>query len=152
MVTMVGKQHTFGDAMASLLELEYDALEAYEAAVERIGSQYKSELINFMNEHRRHINDLTDLLTQHQYPNIPTGPSMGKQWLAKGKVVMAGLVGDKAILLAMQSNEQDTNTAYERMTSRTDKWPDADTVLAQGFADERKHKAWLEQVRETTTA
>jgi hypothetical protein len=37
-----------------------------------------------------------------------------KSILTKGKVVMAGLIGDKAIFEAMRMNEADTNTAYER--------------------------------------
>ena len=37
-----------------------------------------------------------------------------KALLTKGKVVIAGLMGDEAILQAMRTNEADTNTAYER--------------------------------------
>jgi rubrerythrin len=146
MVTMVGKQHAFGEAMIALLELEYDALEAYETALERISTPYKNELTAFTSEHRRHISELTRLLTEHQQPNIPTGPSGGKHLLTKGKVVLGSLVGDKAILMAMHSNEEDTNTAYERMVSRTDKWPDAEIMINQALNDEKKHKAWLEQI------
>jgi len=145
MVTMVGKQRSFDEAMVSLLELEYDALEAYETALERISAPYKDELTEFTNDHRRHISELTRLLTEHQHPDIPTGPSGGKHLLTKGKVILGSLVGDKAILMAMHSNEGDTNTAYERMISRTDKWSEADVIINQALKDERKHKAWLEQ-------
>lgn len=148
MVTMVGKQESFGEAMVSLLELEYDAVEAYQVAVEGTSPQYKKELTEFMNDHRRHISELTRLLTDHRQPGIPTGASGGKQWLAKGKVVLASMVGDQAILLAMHSNEEDTNTAYDRMTGRADRWPDVNLVINEGLADERKHKAWLEQAIE----
>ena len=148
MVTMVGKQESFGEAMVSLLELEYDALEAYEAAIARIGDTiFKQSLTEFMTDHRRHISELTHLLTEHGYQDLPTGPSGGKQWLTKGKVVIAGLIGDNTILLAMHSNEEDTNTAYERMVNRTDAWSETKTILTQALADERKHKAWLEQAQ-----
>ena len=45
-----------------------------------------------------------------------TPPKEGdmKALLTKGKVVIAGLMGDEAILQAMRTNEADTNTAYER--------------------------------------
>ena len=36
MVTMVGMQKDFGDAMKELLELEYDALAAYDESIERL--------------------------------------------------------------------------------------------------------------------
>lgn len=52
--------------------------------------------------------------------------------------------GDKAILQAMLSNEEDTNTAYERLNNHTDKWDDAEKILEQGFKDEQKHKKWIE--------
>jgi hypothetical protein len=61
----------------------------------------------------------------------PTGPSVGKQWLTKGKVVLANLIGDGTILSAMLSNEVDTNTAYERINDRTDKWGDAKRLLSE---------------------
>lgn len=145
MVTMVGKQDAFDKAIVALLELEYDALEAYEAAVTRVGDPYKQNLTEFMADHRRHISELTRLLTEHQYPDIPTKASGGKHLLTIGKVVLGSLVGDKAILKAMHSNEEDTNTAYERMISRTDKWPDAENIINEALKDEKKHKAWIEQ-------
>lgn len=39
MVTHVGTQKLFIDAMKELLELEYDAIEAYKAAVSKIGKE-----------------------------------------------------------------------------------------------------------------
>lgn len=144
MVTMVGKQAEFGDALKELVELDYDAVEAYETAINRLeNTEYKLKLQEFMNDHRRHIQELSDVLKKHNC-DIPTGPSTGKQWLAKGKVVLANLVGDKTILSAMLSNEEDTNTAYERMNERTDKWDDAKNALSRGLKDEEVHKEWLE--------
>jgi hypothetical protein len=49
-------------------------------------------------------------------------------------------MGDTAILAAMVSNEEDTNTAYERINSRTDKWSDAEEIIKRGLEDERRHK------------
>ncbi len=49
--------------------------------------------------------------------------------LHKGKVVLANLMGDEAILSAMLSNEEDTNTAYKKMNERTDIWDEAIDVL-----------------------
>lgn len=52
MVTMVGNQTDFIDAVKKLLELEYDAVEAYESAINRIESEnYKAMLINFKKDH-----------------------------------------------------------------------------------------------------
>lgn len=146
MTTLVGTQGEFSSALKELVELDYDAVEAYEAAINRLeNTAYIEKLTDFKNDHLRHIKDLTDLLKKHN-EEAPTGPSMVKQWLAKGKVVLANLAGDEAILSAMNSNEIDTNTAYETMDNRKDKWDDAVEIIKQGLADEKRHKEWLENI------
>lgn len=143
MTTLVGIQNNFVDAIKELVELDYDAIEAYEAAINRITDEnYKTQLQRFKEDHERHVKELNELLLKHKEEKV-TGPS-SKQWLTKGKVVLATQIGDKAILQAMLSNEKDTNTAYERLNNHTDKWDDAEKILEQGFKDEQKHKKWIE--------
>ena len=57
---------------------------------------------------------------------------------------MVNLIGDGAILSAMLNNTADTNTAYERMSERADKWDDARDILRRGPDDEKHHKKWFE--------
>ena len=66
--------------------------------------------------------------------------------MEKGKVEVASLFGDQNILNAMLSNEEDTNTAYERMNSRVNESSDTQIakIIADGLADERKHMDWLQ--------
>lgn len=144
MTTFVGTQNQFIDAMKSLIELDYDAVEAYEAAINRLeNSVYRDKLREFKEDHERHIRDLSALLRKHK-ETPPTGPSI-KRVLTKGKVVIANIAGDKAILKAMLDNEEDTNKAYQAMVDREDQWEDSKAVLIQGLQDEKKHKAWMQQ-------
>ncbi|XVN40630.1 MAG: ferritin-like domain-containing protein [Rickettsia endosymbiont of Argas persicus] len=144
MTTFVGKQADFLDALKELIELDYDAIEAYEAAINRITDEdYKVQLKNFKEDHKEHVQKLNQLLLKHNEKTID-GPS-SKQLLTKGKVVLANQVGDKAILYAMLTNEEDTNTAYERLNNHDDKWYDAAEILEQGLRDEQKHKKWIEK-------
>lgn len=107
MTTLVGIQNNFVDAIKELVELDYDAIEAYEAAINRITDEnYKTQLQRFKEDHERHVKELNELLSKHKEEEI-TGPS-SKQWLTKGKVVLATQIGDRAILHAMLSNEEDT--------------------------------------------
>jgi rubrerythrin len=146
MVTKVGMQSNFADALRDLLELDFDAIEAYEVAIERLENpDYKMQLDAFKADHQRHTRELTTILKAHN-EEAPAGPSAVKQWLAKGKVALGSIVGDNAILIAMLSNETDTNTAYERVSDHEDMWPDASEVLKRGLNDERRHKAWIESV------
>ena len=67
-----------------------------------------------------------------------------KKLLTKGKVVLADLAGDKAILSAMKSNEEQTNSEYEKAVKKGYE-ASIQTILERGLADERRHKAWIEQ-------
>ncbi|OAQ22089.1 hypothetical protein K457DRAFT_131499 [Linnemannia elongata AG-77] len=56
MVTLVGTQEDFLKALTELIELDYDAVEAYQAAIERIKDPvYKENLEEFQQDHKRHI-------------------------------------------------------------------------------------------------
>lgn len=64
--------------------------------------------------------------------------------LTSGKVEMANMSGggDRAILSAMLTNEEDTNTAYEKVLSRAPE--EAAEVVRRGREDERRHREWIE--------
>lgn len=149
MVTFVGIQASFIDAVKDLIELDYDAAEAYEAAIDRLENEdFKAQLTAFKNDHKRHANVFSNFLRQHDQIDIHEGPSV-KQWVTKGKVILSSLVGDKTILRALISNEIDTNTAYERLLYHDDIPMDAIQLAQQGLADERRHKQWLEDTLES---
>jgi hypothetical protein len=66
-----------------------------------------------------------------------------KALLTSGKVVLANLFGDKAILEAMRTNEDDTNTAYGRAVEHPEATAEIRQVLEQNLADERRHCSWI---------
>jgi uncharacterized protein (TIGR02284 family) len=143
MATLVGTQKKLVDALDALLELDYDAIEAYEAAIARLkDASDKAQLGAFMADHERHVAELTALV-EGLGRKASKGPDL-KRWLTKGKVVILGLAGDHAILLAMKTNEDDTNTAYERVAGRDDLPADIRAVIARNLDDERRHRAWIE--------
>jgi hypothetical protein len=67
-----------------------------------------------------------------------------KRILTKGKVVIGQLVGDRGILMAMKSNEDDTNRAYEQAVRRHDLSTELRELLQRNLSDERRHRAWIE--------
>ena len=142
MTTTVGNQSEYLTALKALLELEYDALEAYDAAINCLeNSSYQDQIKNFRNDHQCHITSLTSILTKHgQTP--PTGPTL-KSILTQGKVVIGNLINDDAILRAMASNEEDTNTAYGRLCQYANIPDDELDILEQAYNDEKLHKEWI---------
>lgn len=140
MATRVGTEDKPVEMLEHLLSLEYDAIEAYDAAIERLDNEaWKAQLSSFRNDHERHTRELTPLI-QRMGGNPPT-KSGGKAMLAAGKVKLANLMGDESILKAMRSNEDDTNKAYERAFANCPQ--EACDMLERGLEDERRHREWL---------
>jgi uncharacterized protein (TIGR02284 family) len=143
MATLVGTQRDLSTLLEQLIELDYDAMDAYEAAVDRLQSpESRAQMIAFRDDHARHVRDLGTILRQSGR-EPPTGPD-AKRSLVQGKVVIAGLMGDKAVLMAMTGNEDDTNTAYERCVSNDIVPSQVRETLRACLADERRHRAWIE--------
>jgi uncharacterized protein (TIGR02284 family) len=148
MVTMVGTEADFLNLLGDLASLDYDAIAAYDSAISRIDSpQFKQQLQQFREDHQRHTVELGSIISQ--LGGAPPSGAGAKSMLTQGKVVLGSLIGDKAILVAMNSNEDDTNTAYERAVNHKARHASTEEVLRRGLADERRHRAWMEEVLAT---
>jgi len=146
MITMVGKQKSLVEAIKTLVALDYDALVAYEVAVDNLENyEYKKKFNDFAIEHRRHIIDLGIFLSRSN-EECPNGTNSLKKLLIKGKIELVSLFGDQNILNAILGIEENTNSAYEGLSIRITESFDAQlaTIIANGLDDERNHKIWLE--------
>ncbi len=137
-------QQGVAELLGAVMAVDFDAIEAYHAALERFDdTSYRTAMSMFRQDHERHVQEL-GLKLRDLGVDPPDGPDV-KMILTKGKVVIAGLLGDRAILLAMRSNEDDTNSAYERAAARSDLSVDLADLFARGLSDERRHRGWCEQ-------
>ena len=144
MATMVGLHGDLKSILYQLIELDYDAVDAYRAAIERLKDvETRSVLMRFMDDHQRHVAEVSAHL-RAMGGEAPRGPGV-KRALTRGKVVIAALLGDRAILKAMKTNEDDMNTAYERASKRHDAPLELRALLARNLTDERRHRQWIEQ-------
>ncbi|MGE5270350.1 MAG: DUF2383 domain-containing protein [Thiohalocapsa sp.] len=113
MATTIGTESTIDALLSDLIQLDYDAADAYQAAIDRLDSAaFRSALTGFRQDHLRHIDELGAFLTR--MGKTPPQDGDMKSLLTKGKVVLGSLMGDKAILQAMKTNEDDTNTVSMR--------------------------------------
>jgi uncharacterized protein (TIGR02284 family) len=143
MVTIRGNEVDVDKMLNDLIALDHDAIDAYQSAVDRVQDyMVQQQLRAFMADHERHVRELSDLVRAHG-GSPPTGGDF-KRVLTKGKVVIGNLMGDRGILMAMKSNEDDTNQAYEQANRRTDLPIDVREVLQRNLSDERRHRAWIE--------
>lgn len=144
MATTIGSEIELTSLLKNLIRLDYDAIAAYETAIERLdNTMNRQRFAEFMADHQRH----TENLGMHLTSLGETPPQKGdlKSYLTQGKVMIGGLIGDNAIIKAMKTNEDDTNIAYERALERGDLTPEIRQTLEQNFADERAHRAWIEE-------
>lgn len=144
MATTTGPELTLVDQLNSLIELDFDAIEAYKAAMSRVDDMTdRAELARFLEDHQRHVTDLTPLVTRHG--GTPARGGDLKQILTKGKVVLGGLVGDRVVMAAMKTNVDDTTTAYERAVAHPEADAETRGVLEKNLEDARRHRTWIEK-------
>jgi rubrerythrin len=143
MVTHVGTEADVDDLVEDLIKLDFAAIEAYDAAIKRLSNEeYKRKLDEFRDDHQEHTRVLGAWMRDQG--RDPPDSGGAKQLLTSGKVVIAGLAGDKQILKAMKTNEDDTNTAYERAVNHEDVDEELRMVFEKNLSDERRHRAWIE--------
>ena len=142
MVTTVGTESALPELVEDLLLLEHDAIAAYEQTIARLENPgYKQRIAEFKGDHDRHVEELTGLAAAVGARPYREGDA--KQMLTTGKVALASIAGDSAILAAMRSNEEDTVTAYERASRHTEATPEARALFERAHADELRHRDWM---------
>ncbi len=127
--------------LGDLIELDFDAIAAYRAAVERLDDPLcKAALQEFMADHKRHVRTFSDVI--HRAGGVPPCRADAREILARGQMVITGLGGDEAILRAMKDNEEHTNSLYEDVV-REGFPEDVHDLLHRALADERRHRDWI---------
>jgi rubrerythrin len=128
-----------------LIKLDFDAIEAYEAALKRLeGEIVRMRLVGFMEDHRRHTRDLAAQV--RDLGGLPaTGPGLMRV-LVEGTVVIGGLGHDKGILRAMSKNEAIVNRTYEAALEKLSVSSPVYELVRRNREDERRHKDWIDSV------
>lgn len=129
-----------------LLQLDHDAVAAYDLAIRALQSQaYRDAIGGFKADHERHIEELTRLIRDHggvpvQLPHLPTS-------IFKLLIQAAGMLGrgDGAVLLAFKTNERQSRDKYRRAAERIITDPQISVVLSRAASDEARHYAWALQ-------
>lgn len=131
-------------ALIELIQLDYDAIAAYDTAIAHIISKpYQSKLIEFRQDHEKHIAEIGQLLKVREIA-VPQGPDL-KSYLSKVSILFGDLFSDKAILVALLNSEMNLHTAYDKANQCEDIWLDFIEILAKALSDEVRHKEWLEE-------
>lgn len=148
MATTVGNESNFNDLVTNLIYLERDAIAAYDETAKRLSDQALSQqIVQFRDDHLQHL-DVLNEMAREAGADAPAEGDM-KQMLTTGKIAMADLMGDAAILKAMKTNEDDTVQAYERAARHEGAIPKSKAFFEKAFADETRHREWMESMAKT---
>ena len=144
MATTIGTEDRFTDLVTNLIYLERDAIAAYDATIERLSNPALGEQVaRFREDHLQHLDTLNEMAREAGAEAPLEGD--GKQMLTMGKIALADLMGDGAILKAMRTNEEDTVTAYSRAVGHAEARPESRAFFERALADETRHRDWMER-------
>jgi uncharacterized protein (TIGR02284 family) len=147
METQVLSQDKIVEELNEVLQIDLDAVGAYQSAIDRIDEiSIKQQLQAFQGDHQRHIIDLKAII--RRCGGEPRDKPDLQGAIRKGFTALAGLVGTEAALRAMLSNERKTNEVYEHHVKKN--FPaDILDVLRRNYSDEQRHFAWIESAVHT---
>lgn len=127
-----------------LIQLEYDTMAAYRAAIDRVDSlAVRRELAQFFADHETHARELSTCVERFG-GRAKTGGDLKQLW-TRGRVILADLAGDEAVLGALERVEVDVHRAYERAQSELRRLADPSlaAVFDRALAEEDHHVLWL---------
>ena len=124
-----------------LLQLDYDAVAAYELALRELRSpQLVSELERHLNDHRRHIEELERHIDRLDGMKMPMPHATGVFKLAVQGA--AAFASDRKVLLAFKANEMQVRDKYARVAAEVDMPIDIRDTVTRAADDERRHYDW----------
>ncbi len=131
------------EGLNDLLQLDHDAVGAYEAAIERLQNRdYAVQIEGFRKDHERHIRELNDLILR--LGGTPTNEPHATGPLKQGIQRIAAVGGDAAILAAWRANELQITTKYDRYAREANAWPaEAKRLVDTNALDEERHYQWV---------
>jgi ElaB/YqjD/DUF883 family membrane-anchored ribosome-binding protein len=129
-----------------LLQLDHDAIGAYEIAIEKLDDQeLSSQISGFKLDHERHIRELNNLIQElgGTPENEPHATAPLKQAMQK----MGALGGDRGTLIAWRANELQVRSKYDSYASRAGSWPaNVKRTVDEAALDEERHYYWVANV------
>ncbi len=131
------------ELLNDLIQLDFDAVKAYEQAIEKIEDDAaRLDLVSFQADHRRHIAELSQTVRMMGGSPERAGRDL-KGVLLEGLTALRSVTGTLGALRAMRMNERLTNRSYERAVEA--KLPSAaHDVVLRNCDDERRHLIAIE--------
>ncbi len=127
----------------SLIQLDIDAIHAYEQAMKNVGEAYiRDQLAEFRNDHHNHFRELSAVVQGMGGTSPEYSPDF-KGFIIQGFTALRSMTGTEGALKAMETNEKLTNKTYEE-ASGWDLPLDAISLVRSNFDDEKLHLRYIQ--------
>jgi hypothetical protein len=128
--------------LSGLIEVDLNAIAAYESAIERVGSgSNRRQLRAFLEDHERHVDALSEQVAF--LGGVPPAEGDLKSLLSRGRVLVANFAGDAGILKAMRHNERPPLVSYRDAVLLPALPAGIRSVLNRALSDEMRHSGFI---------
>jgi hypothetical protein len=136
------------EGLNDLLQLDHDAIGAYQIAVEKLENrEWAMQISGYLLDHERHVRDLTEAITG--LGGTPLNEPHATGPFKQGLQSLGAMAGDKGLLMAWRTNELQVRSKYDRYASKAVFWPDRlKALIDRNALDEERHYAWVVGVLE----
>lgn len=144
MTTTIGTEDDPVTMLQHVLALDRAAIEGYRIASQHVDDpDQRAQLEAFEQDHQAHVRELEAIIGQ--MGGTPASPDE-KPRIEPGMVLIRDHAdqGLESLFRAMLKNEEGTYAVYERAASSAP--AEAQTFLARGQEDERRHVEWIRAV------
>jgi rubrerythrin len=131
------------EGLNDLLQLDHDAVGAYEIAMEKLQDRDAAmQIAGFRRDHERHILSLNELI--RELGGVPRNEPHATGPLKEALQSVGALAGDKGILIAWRTNEAMVRGKYDAYARTANAWPTyVKRVVDQNALDEERHHDWV---------
>jgi uncharacterized protein (TIGR02284 family) len=131
--------------LEDLHKLDFDAVNAYEAAIERVeNTRVRTKLQEYKRDHEQHLDSLEELIVS-KGGQRPERKKDVKGFLIEGMTVLRSSMGDEQAMKAMRQNEEVTNKKYYDALKDLSGDEQVMKVLNHNYSDERKHLSFIKE-------
>ncbi|MBJ6724051.1 DUF2383 domain-containing protein [Geomesophilobacter sediminis] len=136
------------DRLNDLIQLDADAVVAYDHAIRNVKyDDIRTKLTEFQEDHRQHIQTLTVQVQRLDGRPVKTTPDL-KGYLQEGLTALRSITGTEGALLAMQTNEKQTNKKYAE-AHELDFPQEIKSIITVNLSDEQRHLSYIQEILDT---
>lgn len=130
------------DALNDLLQLNHDAIGAYDVAIQKLKDpDHASQISGFRLDHERHVRELSRAI--QGMGGSPKNEPHATAPLKEAMQALGAMAGDRGALIAWRANELQVRAKYDAYAAQAVGWPaEIKRMIDEQALDEERHYRW----------